>query len=102
GRLMGLIELFDGGDFRPSLGLFGGDDGFEDRDAFCAVEEVGMHFGIGRDGIDEIENSMDERMFVPDNMSWRPPGAEIRMSIMSAKDRLEAGLVGRITAIAVF
>src|SRR2546421_11634861 len=78
---VGGLHLFlsDGGYFDPTLLLFGCDDGFEDGDTFGAVEEVGVDGGIGGDGVDEVGDSMNEGMFVADDVPGRPPGGEVGM-----------------------
>ena len=44
-----------------------------------AIFEVRMHFAVGCHSIDKIRHRMRERVFVANDMSWRPPGTEIRM-----------------------
>src|SRR5947207_967447 len=60
-----------------------------------------MHLRVCRNGIDEIANRVNERVLVTNDVSGRPPRAEIRMAAFRAKDGFESGLVGGIITIAI-
>src|SRR5262245_22475629 len=60
-----------------------------------------MHRAVGRDRVDEIKHRVNERMFVADNVTGRPPRAKIWMRALRAQNSLEPRLVPRITTIAV-
>src|SRR5881227_3837436 len=102
GAAMGINELADRLNFGPAFGLLRGDNGFEDCDAFCAVEKVGVDFGVGGNSVDEIKDGMDEGMFVADDMAGGPPGGEIGMAVVRAEDGFESGFVRWVAAIGVF
>src|SRR5207249_2594928 len=92
----------DRGHLRPTFFLLRRHDRFQNGSAPGAVEEVGMHFRVGRNGVDEVIDRVNEGMLVANDVSGRPPGAEIGMRGLRAKNSFEAWFVGRIAAVAIF
>src|SRR5882724_12390573 len=61
-----------------------------------------MNLRIGRNGVDKVIDGVDEGVFVTDDVTGRPPGAEVRVRRLRTQNGLEPRLVGRITAVAIF
>src|SRR6266566_1560441 len=60
-----------------------------------------MDFGVRRHCVHKVRYRMDERVFISDHVSGRPPGGEIGMDRLRAEDGLEPWFIGRITAVAI-
>src|SRR6266404_1592205 len=87
---------------RPAFFLLRSHDRLEHCHTLCPIQKIRMNLRIGRNGVDKVIDGVDEGVFITDDVTGRPPGADVRMRRLRTQNRLEPRLVGRITAVAIF